>query len=467
MRIKAYLSTYILFLCILFISLGIVSVYMTNSQTNMLSEKSAREYQTISAAVARDIATLHRRNAGLFDIIFYESVDLLVSGYTQYYSNYNIEITLLNMSSEEQARDGSATAEAVFIRQDGEHFIYISGELPEPFSFYLLDYKTDITENITELQNIQRILLLLCIAFSIITAIALHYIMRSIFKPLGIVANTSRKIANGQFSERIDIKEKSELFSVANDFNTMADEIEKQMRMLEEEAVGKQQFIDNFAHEIRTPLTSIYGYAEYLQKTPFDTDELIESTQFIMDEANHMKKIANSLLELATLKNYELLKTNISIRQLFENIAQALKKTLNEEDVQLVCTNDADTLYGQEDLIKGLLMNLCLNAIKSCSKDAYGGLPPKDGGVVRLNAKKQGQSVVLSVADNGCGFSDEHAAKITEPFYRVDKSRSREQGGAGLGLTLCKQIAEAHEAKMQIESSTETGTTVKITFEKL
>jgi len=289
--------------------------------------------------------------------------------------------------------------------------------------------------------------------------------MRSIFKPLGIVANTSRKIANGQFDERIDIKGKSELFSVANDFNTMADEIEKHMQILEEEAVGKQQFIDNFAHEIRTPLTSVYGYAEYLQKTPFDSDELIESTQFIMDEANHMNKLANSLLELATLRNYKPSKKEIPIRQLFDNLAQALKKTLNEEGVQLVCKSDAEILYGQEDLIKGLLLNLCLNAIKSCSKDALGNDPPEGGGIVLLEAKKQGENVVLSVTDNGCGISAEHTAKITEPFYRIDKARSREHGGAGLGLTLCKQIVDAHEAKMEIESSPGAGTTVKIYFQ--
>jgi signal transduction histidine kinase len=238
----------------------------------------------------------------------------------------------------------------------------------------------------------------------------------------------------------------------------MAERIEEQIKLLEEEAASKQQFIDNFAHEIRTPLTSIYGYAEYIQKAPLDEHGVIDSTQSIINEANHMKRIADSLLKLATLRNFTLTKSAISIPHLFEDVEQTLKSALLEKDILLICRYDIETLEGQEDLIKSLLLNLCSNSIKFCTPSS---------GRIFLEATVKDDKTVLSVTDNGCGISREELSKITEPFYRADKARSREQGGAGLGLALCKQIAELHGAEMSIESSTGVGTSVKITFTTL
>ena len=447
MRLKTFIATYLLFLCILYTSLGIVSAYMTNSQTAILKEKSVGEYHSIAATFAKDIAVLYGRST----TNEFDSVNALVNGYIQYYSRHNIEIAIMDLSSSEQI----VNTEISFIRREQGHFIYITGTLPEPFSFYQLDYYLDITKNVTDMQNIQNTLLAFAVAFSVLTAIALHFILSSIFKPLSIVADASRKIADGQYNERLVVKGKTELSSMALSFNRMAEEIEEQIRVLEDEAVGKQQFADNLAHEIRTPLTSIYGYAEYIRKASLSEEEIIESAGYIMDEAGHMNKIANSLLELATLRNYTPTKSKISIAQLFDDISRSMDKALREHNVQLVCRGGADVLCAQEDLVKSLLVNLCSNALYSCSADY---------GVIHLVAKKQGESIMISVTDNGCGIPEESMAKVTEPFYRVDKARSREQGGAGLGLTLSKQIAEAHGAIMDIESVAGSGTTVKITF---
>ena len=485
MRLKTFIATYILFLCILFLSLGVVAVYMANSQTEMLKEKSVGEYHSIAATLVKDIAVLYGRSAGFSEADKEESVNSLIKGYIQYYKRYNIEISINDFSSlgrfseksdlenntEISINDFSSlerfseksdlenNIEISFVRRGNGHFIRIIGMLPEPFQFYQLNYYLNITKNILDMQNIQNILLLFAVIFSALTAIALYFILSGIFKPLGIVADTSRKIADGQYNERISVRGKHELSEMAADFNRMAEVIEKQICFLEDEAVGKQQFVDNFAHEIRTPLTSIYGYAEYMQKASLDEKELIESAQYIMDESSHMKQISNSLLELATLRNYSPVKGKISIFQLFDEINRSMDSSLRENNIQLTYRYDydydVDTIDGQEDLIKSLLTNLCQNALKACT--------PNEG-IIQLEAAKQGENVMISVSDNGCGIPEESLEKVTEPFYRVDKARSREQGGVGLGLTLCKQIAEAHGAVMNIESVVGVGTTVKITF---
>ena len=461
MRLKTFIATYLLFLCILYSSLGIITVYMANSQTELLKEKSVGEYHSIAATLAKDIAVLYGRSEGFPDIDNTESVNSLVKGYTQYYKRYNIEIAVDDLSLPERSGwsgwsgNGFENNEIFFVRQEQGHFIRIIGTLPEPFQFYRLSYHLNITKNIMDMQNIQSILLLFAVIFSVLTAIALYFILSGIFKPLGVVADISRKIAGGQYDERIYIRGKHELSEMAADFNHMAEIIEKQICSLEDEAVGKQQFVDNFAHEIRTPLTTIYGYAEYMQKASLDEKEIIESAQYIMDESNHMKHISNSLLELATLRNYTPIKSKISIPRLFDEINRSMDKSLQEHKTQLTCHYDVDAIDGQDDLIKSLLINLCQNALKSCA--------PSEG-IIHLEAAKQGENVVILVSDNGCGIPEESIEKVAEPFYRVDKSRSREHGGAGLGLTLCKQIAEAHGAEMTIESVVGMGTTIKVIF---
>jgi signal transduction histidine kinase len=454
-RLKVFLSTYFLFLLVLFSFIGIISGYMTGSQTNMLREKSFREFQTISASLARDIQLVYGSSQGLFGADISEAVNSFVGVYARYYEQHGIEISLTDLPSIEHPDDIFLTAEISFIQQEGEHFIHITGALPSEFQFFQMDYYSNITENMMDIRNMQRVFLMFSIVFSVIAAFGLYLILLRIFRPLGIVASASQKIADGDYGERIHVKGINEISSMAMDFNRMAEKIERQIFLLKEEAISKQQFIDNFAHEIRTPLTSIYGYAEYIQRTPFDEGEIIESMQFIMAEANHMKKIANSLLELATLRNYRPVKGEILIRDLFEEVKQTLKKALHEGNIQLTCKNEVDAIEGQEDLIKSLLLNLCLNAIKSCT--------PNDG-VINLEAKKHNGKTSLSVSDNGCGISDEEIARITEPFYRIDKARSREHGGAGLGLTLCRQITEVHGAEMIIESLVGSGTKVTITF---
>jgi len=420
----------------------------------MLREKSAREYQTITSTLFRDLTLLHNRFPDA--VGFSEAVGNLMGGYAAYYRRHNIGITLTGPiflpSLEPNMPDHPQFS---FIEEDGEHFIFITGTLPDPFALYRLDYLLDITADIESTQNVGRILLGSSVAFSVLAAVALYFILHKIFRPLELVASASRHIADGQYKERIHLKGKHELAKVAAAFNQMADQVETNIQLLEEDAERKQQFVDSFAHEIRTPLTSIYGYAEYLQKASLAENELIESAGYIRNEAMHMRELANSLLELATFRGYQPTKISITIPELFDDIRQTLEGALHAKGARLSCDYTISDLEGQADLIKALLLNLCQNALAACEPDK---------GEIHLNAFKEDEQITLSVRDNGRGIPEESLSKITEPFYRVDKARSRTEGGAGIGLTLCQQIADVHGAQLLIESQLGVGTTVKIIF---
>ena len=453
MRLKTFIATYLLFLFILFSSVAFVSVYLTNSQINMLKDKSASQFQAIVHALGRDVAVTWGRNEWNHDD-FSVAVSGLVRDYARYYSRHNIYLSVTDLQVTGQDKN-SVTEELIFINQKDGHYIIVSGLLPEPFGYFLLEYRFDITGNISEMRGIQNVLLISAAVFALIAAFALFFILSAIFKPLNIVAQASREIANGKFDERIRIKGNNELTQVAYDFNKMAERIESHIIYLEEEAENKQEFVDNFAHEIRTPLTSIYGYAEYMHKASLDEKEIIESTAYIMDEASHMRNIANSLLELAILRHYVPIVNAISIPKLFNDVAQTMEQPLHEKGVQLICHNEIEWLYGQEDLIKSLLLNLCTNALKACN--------PHEG-IIHLEAEEQSDGMVILVTDNGCGIPKKSLPRLAEPFYRVDKSRSRDFGGTGLGMALCKQIVEVHSARMVIQSVLGEGTTIAVKF---
>ena len=462
MKLKTYMTTYLLFLLILFLCFGIISAYVSRSQLNMQIEKSVREYQTLAQTLFKDIAVISNRNRDFFA----QEVDSLIAGYAAFYRGNNITIELVDLSFTE-SEIVYTNILASLLERNHEHYIHITGLLPEPFEFYQLVYYLNITEQITAMRRVQNNLLLICITFSIVTAFALYFVLATVFKPIITVSKISREIAGGCYAERIHVKGNNELSAMASDFNRMAEKIESQIHMLGEEASGKQRFIDNFAHEIRTPLTSIYGNAEYMQKAIVDEGEIIEITQSIMDKTNHMKRIADSLLQLATLRSYTPVKTEITIPELFTDVAQILDSSVKYHNIKFVHESDADTLQGQEDLIKSLLLNLCFNGIKACSskftsmKDAEQPVCLNDG-IVSLKSEKQGKDVILSVSDNGTGIPADCISKVTEPFYRTNISGNR--NGAGLGLTLCKQIADVHGAEMFIDSSEGIGTTVKILF---
>jgi len=494
MRFKTFMATYLLFLLILFFSVSIVSVYLTNSQINMLRDKSAGQFQVIMSTLARDISVSWGRSGWNQDV-FSATVTSLVHDYSRYYSRHNVRLSITDLYGAAR-NEHVESAELSIVSLGNRHYILISGFLPPPFEYFLLDYNLDITNNVAEMRNIQHVLAVTVAIVAIFAAFALHFILSAIFEPLDVITNVSREIANGKFDERIPIKGKNELAQVAFDFNQMAEKIERQIIYLESESENKQQFVDNFAHEIRTPLTSIYGYAEYMQKAALDEQEIIESAAYIMDEASHMKNIANSLLSLATLRHYVPVTVEISVSKLFSDIAQTMEQSLRENDVQLICTSGTEVVKGQEDLIKSLLLNLCNNALQACVcenlrsgflhqpvctaadgghelkyelDDSHDCPPPPSHidigkGIIRLEAAEQSGHVIITITDNGCGIPEESLPRITEPFYRVDKSRNRQYGGTGLGLTLCSKIAEVHHAQMVVTSAAGKGTTVRITF---
>ena len=361
----------------------------------------------------------------------------------------------MNMDTEKMNTDTEKIIARV-ISSGKAKYICISGYLPDQYSDYLLVYYTDITRLIDSWIRNVFYLLIGAFLFSVVLSICLLILIEHLFKPLETISAVSKKIAAGDYNKKLEIKGEGEIGEVVLSFNTMTDTINSQMKRLEENAAEKQRLIDNLAHELRTPLTAIYGYAEYIQKTNLSEQDKYVSTQFILHESKRLKTISEMLLNLAVLREESKLEMKtINAEALFKRLHQIENIKLRERNIQFSIQNTLKSLYGNEELIEGMLINLIDNAIKACDK--------KESKIIVKGYEEKARQVI-KVIDNGKGMNKEQISHVTEAFYRVDKSRSRSEGGNGLGLNLCQLIIDKHGAKLKIESEETKGTCVSVIF---
>ncbi len=237
---------------------------------------------------------------------------------------------------------------------------------------------------------------------------------------------------------------------MADHFNRMAGQVEAHINLLQETADRKQQFVDNFAHELRTPLTAIYGYAEYLQRAPVTEKERFECTEFILSECRRLQNMAYQLLDLAALREIET--ETCYLAELFRRVCGIMQVKAEKKRISLSSACKEEHITGNMELLITLLNNLIDNALKASP----------EGSEISLRAEVKKEWMLLEVADQGIGMTTEQIAHIKEAFYRVDKSRSRAAGGAGLGLSICERIVQLHHGKLEFISEPGKGTTAQI-----
>lgn len=277
-------------------------------------------------------------------------------------------------------------------------------------------------------------------------------IMRRSTRPLTSLAKTARQIAGGDYSMRADVHTGDEIGALAGDFNLMAEAVEARIAELTETAERQRLFIGGVTHEFKTPLTALLLHSRMLRRANMMEEERDNSLAHIESQCAWLERLVQTLLKLITLEQ-AILVENVSVAALFEWVRQSTQQALADKGVALIMRCDADTLPMNADLMQSLLINLVDNAAKAYDADAQ-------NKTVTLSCYGN----VLEVKDYGRGIPKESMERIFEPFYMVDKSRSKKAGGSGLGLALVKQIADAHGARLEVESTLGSGTAVRVVF---
>jgi len=284
-----------------------------------------------------------------------------------------------------------------------------------------------------------------------ISSIVVVIFSRFLTKPIEQLNNATKNISSGEFSQRVNVKTNDEIGELANSFNKMAEEIENKINSLNLSIKQKDDFISGFSHEIKTPMTAIIGYSDLLRLKNYDDDIRIPALNYIYSESKRLEELSYKLLSLMELSEDKIELKETKIKDVIENIC----KKIVIENTELKLDLEEAIVYADENLLEVVIRNLVQNAKKA---------EPKDNRVYVIGNKCENK-YIISIIDNGIGIPKEHINRVTEDFYMVDKSRSRKNGGTGIGLSLCKKILELHNSKINIESEENIGTTVYFELE--
>lgn len=314
-------------------------------------------------------------------------------------------------------------------------------------------YQVFVVQDITPVyQDIDRMVwrFALIAFFGILIGTALIVLLvRRAMRPLKRLGGTTRQIAEGDYAQRAVVASRDEVGTLAEDFNSMAEAVQRRVEELTETAERQRLFIGGVTHEFKTPMTSLLIHSDTLLNTNLSAEEAKTSLAHIHGQVAWLEQLTQKLLKLLALREAPALK-RADVCAVLDAAAESSRQMLKERGVTLHVQCAGGELMMDEDLIHSLLVNLIDNAAKAS----------KRGQAVTLRACEN----TIEVADEGCGISSGEIERVVEPFYMADRSRSKKEGGSGLGLALARQIAQAHGAQLTIESVIGKGTSVKLIF---
>ncbi len=364
------------------------------------------------------------------------------------YETHDYESTLIAQDWEKESGISKV------MTQDGEYYIESLLEIDSSIGLYYLEIDRNISyiyEERNQLQISYQMALMIAFLISIILTMLLSV---GFTRPIRRLSIETRWFADGNYKRRVTVKGNDEITELMLSFNHMADTLEHTMTELEEDARRQEDFTAAFAHELKTPLTSVIGYADMLRSQSMSAEDRMLSADYIFQQGKRLERLSYKLMELVGMKKGEIRRQRIVMPDLAERIKELTSEILKKKQITLYVQVKPGVIYGDVDLIISLLSNLIDNARKAC----------ETGGTIWLMGEETIEGYLIFVQDDGHGIPVEEIHKITEAFYMVDKSRARKEGGAGIGMTLCKRIVELHEANWKISSEVGKGTRVAITF---
>lgn len=297
-----------------------------------------------------------------------------------------------------------------------------------------------------ELRRYELIMVVVLLIALAVTMLLCFYLT----EPLRRISRAAKQFSEGKYDRRAVVNSEDEVGHLARSFNSMADSLESTIYELEDAAQRQKDFTASFAHELKTPLTSVIGYADTLRSCKLNQKQQLEAANFIFTEGKRLEAMSFALLELFALEQKSPEFTQFEVSDFVKEVETSCAYLLDEQKIRLTTKVRKLRITGARELLKTLLYNLVDNARKAS----------EPGGEILILGEPVENGYLLSVCDFGRGIPAESLARLTEPFYMVDKSRARAQGGAGLGLALCRKIAQLHGSELQFESAPGKGTVV-------
>lgn len=289
---------------------------------------------------------------------------------------------------------------------------------------------------------------LITIAVTIVSAAIAYFVSGQALKPLRKLSQQAEKIDQDSISD-IRLNE-----DTVKEFRQLSVSVNLMLDRLSESFATQRQFSGNAAHELRTPLaimqTKLELFAAEHKNMEDDTAELVRSQE---EQLDRLSRLVHTLLEMSNLSSAPR-SDRIELAPLVEEIITDLTPLASQNDITMEQDCDNVVITGSDALIYRLVFNLIENAVKYNRR----------GGSISVSVHKENSDVVVRVSDTGCGIPEEYRESIFQPFFRVDKSRSRQMGGVGLGLALVHEIAVLHGGSVRAEPGNKVGTVFIVTL---
>jgi heavy metal sensor kinase len=278
-----------------------------------------------------------------------------------------------------------------------------------------------------------------------------NFIIRKALQPVVNVTHTANQITTDDLSHRIKVKKRQDEIGVlVETFNDMISRLDTSVKKI-------KQFSGDVSHELRTPLTNIRGEVEVIMRKNRSRDEYKKTLKSVLEETYHMEKIIDDLLLLSRTEaiKKESLNKNLQLDEILLNVYERYERSAHKKNIKLNIKKITPVMIrGEEALLGRMVSNLIDNAVRYT----------KSGGQVDISLDKDDDYAVLVISDTGIGIPEEAIPFIFDRFFVVDKSRSKESGGIGLGLSIIKRVADIHGADISVRSKVNKGTEFEIKF---
>ena len=304
---------------------------------------------------------------------------------------------------------------------------------------------------ITEMAN-KEVLLLIggAVLFSLLIGFFVYKGIRRIMHPLNELQQAVKQMSSGDYGARVTVTSRDEIGILSATFNEMAEAIQQ-------EDESQKVFLTTVSHELRTPISYVKGYSETIQNGFIDGAERDEAIRLIAREANRMERLTNELMQLARSNNEatHIEYDPIVLAETMRDAVTILKQQVTKKRIMLQFELDEELIVlGNEEKLKQIFINVIENAIRYSD----------EGSTVQIRTAALEDTAHIEVQDHGIGIPTEDLPHITERFYRVNKARSRADGGSGLGLSIVEQLVKQHDGSLKITSQLQQGTCVQITL---
>lgn len=449
--------------CIFMLAMGIGSFFLINSiydaRLNEITEKAKTDNKNLFSYIASmymvsDEQHIKYSIKSLVDEMLSESNQIYVGKRTEWenneleeMNNYEAVSKIVNISDERGSNGDYENGSLNTVT-----YIQVTSRYAE---WYIVN-RYSLSNAIDERErnfNLYRIIL---VTSSAVMAVILYMFARYVTGPVERLTRMAGRVSEGNYSVRINTSyrkmKSTEVKCLGETLNKLAVNTEKHIDKLNDMLERREVFMADFTHEIKTPLTSIIGYGDILRTYDVSPEKRREYGEYIYREGKRLERLSLNLLQLIVMGKQELELHETNTLDIMGRIKGATRFLGEKYGVYIGFNVEEAVIMTEQSLFITAIMNFIDNACKASQKNK----------TVKVKCKKCEEMYGISVTDEGRGIPESQINMIMEPFYMVDKSRARKQGGAGIGLAICNQVAKLHGGYITVDSKEGKGTTISM-----